>query len=145
MYDIHRVYKEFQNWSEVTIKGESHAINGRKVMLTISNQLMDQLVQFDIASYGQMYDCTKRKCFDQGNMGIVKAFAGWTVQILVPLLGLLVVGRAYRLLEHSWNCPAIVWQVVILVWLWDGLCTHIYFMKPFSPLTNIWRRGTGRL
>ena len=29
---------------DLNLKGESHAINGRKAMLTISNQLMDQLV-----------------------------------------------------------------------------------------------------
>ena len=55
---------------DVNLKGVSHHTNG-KAMYIISKQLKHQLSNFDMESYGLIYQCTNKNCFSIGIMTVV--------------------------------------------------------------------------
>lgn len=56
---------------DVNLKGVSHHTNGKEAMYIISKQLKHQLSNFDMESYGLIYQCTKKNCFQDGSIGIM--------------------------------------------------------------------------
>ena len=46
----------------LNLKGTSHSIDGKRAMRIISNQLMGQLIEYNVTSYGKIYECTRKHC-----------------------------------------------------------------------------------
>ena len=54
---------------DLNLKGMSHWINGQMAMKIISKQLMKQLIELDVNTYGKIYGCTSHHCGENGEGG----------------------------------------------------------------------------
>ena len=101
--------------------------------MEISPQLKPQLSLFDIASYGEMYNCTSKNCFHEGVMGIViDTLTGSMVQVLVTIAT--VFGGLYGLqlfrdcIHNNYFNTYLVLMMIAAVVLTLLLCILMFFV-----------------
>ena len=47
---------------DLNLKGLSHSINRETAMKMLSNEIMEQFINFDVATYDRIYSCTSDHC-----------------------------------------------------------------------------------
>ena len=72
------IMKLIPKWKELghvivdsNLKGLSHSINRETAMKMLSNQMMEQLINFDVATYGRIYGCTSDRCGNNWGVGMI--------------------------------------------------------------------------
>ena len=70
---------------DVNLKGVSHHTNGKEAMYIISKQLKHQLSNFDMESYGLIYQCTNKNCFQDESIGIMTVIITILQEICVKI------------------------------------------------------------